>query len=1346
MLACGTVGSSDYSTKTDHPIDFAIGNKFFRDTDYRGLGGFPILFTRTYNSLDLGWRFSYTQRIDSLGVGKVAVRRPGGQSYEFQLINGQWRSDTDVTDRLEALKDKQGSFTGWRYTLSGNRQERFDENGRLTAIQNGAGLIQTLAYSTGGKTVTITAPEGDTLQLHLADNGYTVQSLTDSQGRTRTYTYDGTYLTQVTDPNGTYKQYLYEKPDRPWLITGIIDENGHRSHTVDYDEQGRAIMSELADGAERVDISYGSDGTTTVTNALGKKTRFHFETIHGVRKIVKVEGEPTATCQGTAMAYQFDDNGFLIEKIDAEGNITQYTRDTNGLALSQIDAKGQQAERTVHTEWDTDLRKLLVITEARTETRYTYDEQGRTLSRTLIDRQSGEKRVTAYTYNEQGLLATIDGPREDVADMTAYHYDSDGRLTEVINALGHATSIVSRDAYGRPLTTKAANALVTLLTYDEKGRIISRTVGSEVTAMDYDAVGNLIKVTAPDGSALTYTYDAANRLIGMADGTGNRITYTLDAMGNKTGEQVTDKHGQLTRMQRKTYDELGRLLKTLGADGQTTTYGYDRNDNLTRTIDPLWQMYENAYDGLNRLIEQTDPLGGVTSYGYDRQDRLVSVTDPNDNATTYAYDGLGNLTAQHSPDTGTTRYTHDSAGNVTSKTDANGWTTAYRYDALNRLTQTAYADDVQGCTNVAGAGCTGATGTIATYTYDTCTHGIGRLCALTNADGNTAWEYDSHGRTTARVQNIVINEVTTTLKTEYHYHSTGKLSGMTYPSGMHIGYEYSEGKISAVNINGEPLLSALTYQPFGPVTGWTWTNGSQSRRGYDLDGRLISQNLGNTARTLSYDANGNITAVTEPADNQAFDYDALNRLTAANDATFNLAWDYDANGNRLSETREGIVTPYTIETLSNRLMAVGGTAYQYDANGNLIHDGERSYQYNAQNRLTTVDEGATAEYRYNALGQRIYKRGTALPCDINGDGDITHDDLKQVTGKDKIPLEATGPGKGKAQGKGQSIACIVTQMNNGQGKRKEGQSGSREILFSYDEHRLLGEYDAQGNPVQETLWLGNLPVATIQNGKTYAIHADHLGTPRVITDSDNIAVWRWDSDPFGVVEADEDPDGDGVSFIYNLRFAGQYFDSETGLHCNYFRDYEPSSGRYTSSDPIGLEGGVNTYTYVGANPIALIDVYGLSETTGEFMDYFITGVNVNSIEQKSYIRFENGKQYLADLYINGSVSRNVTIKCKDTSGCGDTKYRYITQKFGTPNLTIKKPIEDSPFSYIIGPGGIGALGSGLRFADKAAGVGDLMLKYQEMVNHKYTKAAATLICRTFPNRNDGLPYDIDIAP
>ena len=135
---------------------------------------------------------------------------------------------------------------------------------------------------------------------------------------------------------------------------------------------------------------------------------------------------------------------------------------------------------------------------------------------------------------------------------------------------------------------------------------------------------------------------------------------------------------------------------------------------------------------------------------------------------------------------------------------------------------------------------------------------------------------------------------------------------------------------------------------------------------------------------------------------------------------------------------------------------------------------------------------------------------------------------------------------------------------------------------------------------QEVVYLGDAPIATVKNNVLNYIFTDQLNTPRVITDTNNKVIWSWHSDPFGKTAVNDDPDNDGNKFTFNLRFAGQYYDSETGLHYNYFRDYAPSTGRYVQSDPIGLAGGLNTYGYVDQNPIIGIDPRGLVKLYGSW--------------------------------------------------------------------------------------------------------------------------------------------------
>lgn len=181
-----------------------------------------------------------------------------------------------------------------------------------------------------------------------------------------------------------------------------------------------------------------------------------------------------------------------------------------------------------------------------------------------------------------------------------------------------------------------------------------------------------------------------------------------------------------------------------------------------------------------------------------------------------------------------------------------------------------------------------------------------------------------------------------------------------------------------------------------------------------------------------------------------------------------------------------------------------------------------------------------------------------------------------------------------------SGGLTTTYAYNGLGERVKKTNSQVTRYFAYDEAgQLVGEYDGSGALVQETVWFGDIPVATLRpDGSSgidvYYVHTDHLNTPRrVERPSDGEVIWEWLSTPFGTIDADNDPDADSSNFAYNLRFPGQYFDDETGLHYNYYRTYDPSTGRYLESDPIGLGGGLNTFGYVLQNPLGLVDSLGL---------------------------------------------------------------------------------------------------------------------------------------------------------
>jgi RHS repeat-associated protein len=160
------------------------------------------------------------------------------------------------------------------------------------------------------------------------------------------------------------------------------------------------------------------------------------------------------------------------------------------------------------------------------------------------------------------------------------------------------------------------------------------------------------------------------------------------------------------------------------------------------------------------------------------------------------------------------------------------------------------------------------------------------------------------------------------------------------------------------------------------------------------------------------------------------------------------------------------------------------------------------------------------------------------------------------------------------------------------------------VYFIYDEAgKLMGEYKPDGTTIREYIWIGDTLVALrsgYQGHNFQYVLTDHLNTPRaVVLPSSNAIIWRWDitTTAFGDHAPLNNPDGDTATYVFNMRYPGQYFDSETGLHYNYFRDYDPSTGRYVQSDPIGLAGGLSTYAYVESGPLGAFDPKGLASCT-----------------------------------------------------------------------------------------------------------------------------------------------------
>lgn len=277
--------------------------------------------------------------------------------------------------------------------------------------------------------------------------------------------------------------------------------------------------------------------------------------------------------------------------------------------------------------------------------------------------------------------------------------------------------------------------------------------------------------------------------------------------------------------------------------------------------------------------------------------------------------------------------------------------------------------------------------------------------------------------------------------------------------------------------------------------------------------------------TLTYDANGNIQIRTLPGGTTTYGYDALDRLSSETGPAKTQTLTYDPNANRLTDGSGS----KTYSPNTDRIATENGQSFTLDAAGNITQARGMTFTWNQRaGQIKSVSQGATllATYFYDYQGRRTRKITTAA-----------------------------------------------------------APQGASTTIYTYDLYdRLKGEFDGSGNPLRTYVWRDEVPVSIIQHGtpeKAWYLDVDHLNTLLAARDQTGKVIWQWASDAFGSTLPNEDPDGDGQKTTINLRFPGQYYDKESGLHYNHRRYYDPKLGRYLSPDPIGLAGGGNLYGYVG---------------------------------------------------------------------------------------------------------------------------------------------------------------------
>jgi len=449
--------------------------------------------------------------------------------------------------------------------------------------------------------------------------------------------------------------------------------------------------------------------------------------------------------------------------------------------------------------------------------------------------------------------------------------------------------------------------------------------------------------------------------LSVTDATGRTTQFTYDPIFNKV-TSITDPSGNVTHFN---YDGAGNLVTSTDANGNTTSYQHDYSGLVVQSTDALNQKTKFAYDGFGNLITATDPLGNATSYAYDAISRLLGIKDSLGRQTSFTYDPFGRLLTRTDTRNGVTTFAYDGDGNLISVKDARNNTTTFTYDVMNRLATRAnplgQTDTRTYDTNGNLVNFVDRRGQTSTFTYDN----LNRLTTENYADATVSRTYDLYGRL-AEVNDSAAGIFT------FQRDLAGRLLSSSTPYGT-VNYTYDiRGAMASRQVVGEPAVS-YTYDPAG---------------------NLASAALPQAAANFAYNPRNQLSSIARlNGVSSVFNYDAdarLLSLTHAKGATPIDAesYSYDAAGNRSSRSTnigQPLITQPTSNqfNVANQLTLFGSVPNQYDANGNLVQEGNSAaYTWDSRNRLKSIvtAAGQNTSFTYDFAGNLIQQAdsGTAL--------------------------------------------------------------------------------------------------------------------------------------------------------------------------------------------------------------------------------------------------------------------------------------------------------------------------------------------------------------------------------
>lgn len=802
---------------------------------------------------------------------------------------------------------------------------------------------------------------------------------------------------------------------------------------------------------------------------------------------------------------------------------------------------------------------------------YRYNDQ-----HVILERQLAGGASFFWEWEREGKLSRCVRHWASYSQLEArYVWDDKGTVT-VLNADG-SEQVYVHDENARLISETGPDGAETQKAYNDEGRLIAeKDALGAVTEYHYNDAGRLMSVVPAEDETTHYNY-FDGQLIEVKRGRA-RWQYERNRQGDIT--QQTDPHGNETHY---SYDRQGRLLEIRHPDGSRHQLGWNNLGQLLEERLPDGGQRKYRYDALGRQITRQDESGVITQYQWDAVDRLTQVTLPGGASRAFTYNAYGKVTAERdelgritryeyadglhlvsrrlNPDGSQLRYRYDNSrlllteienergehyhldyypnGLIQQETGFDGRRTAYEYDLNGQLLKKIeFGDD--------------GSELITEYQRDA----AGRLLVKTLADGEEIhYSYDALGRLVNvddghwplayeyDLQDRLITEHQGWGTTRYEYDQLGQLSHCRLPDGSKLDYRHqSGGRLSSIDLNG----SRLTTHQFSAGREQQRQQGLLlSQYQYDEQGRLQAHTVGQQDRNLfqrryAYDANGNLAGIDDSRKgNRSYHYDPLDRLIKVRGTTAE-SFAHDPAGNLLGQGDQPNTNLANVK--GNRLLMQGDRHYDYDAYGNLIRERRGTGQ-----KLVT-------EYRYDCQHRLI---GVSLP----GGSIATY----------------------KYDAFGRRIDKTVDGSTTEflwQGERLIAESSVnryRTYIYEPDSFRPLAMLDGEG-PLRATPFYYQL---------------DHLGTPQELTDYSGEIIWSAKYRSYGNLATLD------IAEIDNpLRFQGQYFDAETGLHYNRHRYYNPGTGRFLTPDPIKLAGGLNNYLYV-PNPTGWVDPLGLEVCPGQ---------------------------------------------------------------------------------------------------------------------------------------------------